>query len=401
MKIQRLIKKFLRVWEENSFFIAVGRVLHFIGNIDGRKKRRKDVKYVKSSRGEVLFINGCCMEHPTRYRVLHQMEQLEEAGISCAKVYFEDLELEMETNYQRFIFYRCECTDEVAAFIERAKKHHKVVCFDIDDLVIDTKYTDLIPFVQELSAKSRRLFDHNVRMIGKTLTLCDVATTTTETLAEELGKVVSKTFINRNTASKEMIACAEKAYHFRKRDSEKVWIGYFSGSLTHNKDFEVVRSALIRILKIYPNAGLLLVGELDTSDELNQFPGRVKKLETTDWRKLPELIVQADINLAPLEDTLFNRAKSELKWLEASLVRVVTIASKVGAFERMIEDGVTGVLCENTEDEWYEKLTELFENSEKRELIAQNSYQYVKEHCSTEKTCFMYAQITMDDYKEY
>ena len=59
--------------------------------------------------------------------------------------------------------------------------------------------------------------------------------------------------------------------------------------------------------------------------------------------KTAAVIAEMDINLAPLEDTIFNRAKSENKWIEAALVKVVTIASDVGAFHDCIEDGKTGV----------------------------------------------------------
>lgn len=38
-----------------------------------------------------------------------------------------------------------------------------------------------------------------------------------------------------------------------------------------------------------------------------------------DYKKLPELISKMDINLAPLTESIFNEAKSEIKWIEASL----------------------------------------------------------------------------------
>ena len=61
-----------------------------------------------------------------------------------------------------------------------------------------------------------------------------------------------------------------------------------------------------------------------------------------DWDKLPALISEVDINLAPLVDSIFNRAKSEIKWIEAALVKVPTVASKIGAFSDMVIDGETG-----------------------------------------------------------
>ncbi len=383
MKLSKLVKKFQRVWKEEGKLEAVRRSFHFMGNVEGRRSRRIDAHNARITKGNVLFINGCCVEHPTRYRVFHQMEQLENAGITCAKVYFEDIDLSMEENYELFIFYRCECTEDVEKFIKKAQSDNKKVFFDIDDLVTDVKYTDQIPFVQELSPLNKKLFDNSVMQMGKTMRLCDSLITTTTALAEELGKEVAHTYINRNTVSKEMIECAESAYQEYKKDSDKIKLGYFSGSLTHNKDFEVIRPALTRILREYPNVELLLVGELAASDELNEFSGRVKKLETTNWRELPKLIVQADINLAPLEDTLFNRAKSELKWFEAALVRVPTVASAIGAFAEMVEDWRTGVLSDNDTETWYEGLKRLIDNASLRENIGAAAYEVVIAQCTT------------------
>lgn len=383
MKISKLCNKFKRVCKDEGLAAAVGRVFHYAGNVEGRSLRKIDVERAQNHKGTVLFINGCCVEHPTRYRVLHQMEQLREAGISCEKVLFEDIELQMEQNFQLFIFYRCECTDEVAKFIDLAKSHGKTVCFDVDDLITDTKYTDQVPFVQEMQPLNRRLFDEIIRRTGVTLSKSDIAITTTEELAHELGKVIPRTYINRNTASKEMVLCAERAYQNASRDASRIVLGYFSGSLTHNQDFEIVRPALMRLMEKYPQVWLLLVGELDASDELQKFRDRIVRKKTTDWRELPKLIVQADINLAPLEDTIFNRSKSEIKWIEAALVRVPTVASKLGAFEVMVKDGVTGVLCENEDDAWYQRLARLVEQEAQRKMIAQQAYSYVMQHCTT------------------
>ena len=78
------------------------------------------------------------------------------------------------------------------------------------------------------------------------------------------------------------------------------------------------------------------------------------------WEELPRLIASVDINLAPLEKSVFNEAKSENKWVEAALVKVPTVASKVGAFEKMIQTEVTGILCE-TRQEWEKALISLIE----------------------------------------
>lgn len=45
----------------------------------------------------------------------------------------------------------------------------------------------------------------------------------------------------------------------------------------------------------------------------------------------------------PLQDTLFNRCKSDLKFLEAAAARVVSLASPT-VYGRVIEDGRTGMI---------------------------------------------------------
>ncbi len=389
MKIKTLIGKFVRTWKEDGLSAAMKKSFRFLGDWEVRSERRREAKEALKNTGDVLFINGCAVLHPTRYRVHHQMEQLELAGMSCRMVYFEHLNPRMEANYRSFLFFRCECTEEVAEFIALAKGHGKPVYFDVDDLVIDTKYTDPVPFVQAFAPLERKVFERGVIRTGKTLEKCDIAITTTEALAAELGKVVPQTYINRNAASKEMIACAEQAYtdaqtqRTPQKENETVWMGYFSGSLTHNQDFAIIRPALVKIMETYPQVRLILVGELAESDELKRFAERIVRKSATDWRNLPRLIVQADINLAPLEDTLFNRAKSEIKWIESALVRVPTIASCVGSYEVMVEDGVTGILCENTAESWYRGMCRLVEDAKLRKAIGENAHQYVMEYCTT------------------
>lgn len=98
-----------------------------------------------------------------------------------------------------------------------------------------------------------------------------------------------------------------------------------------------------------------IVGLLDIPEELEEFSERIIAHPFVKWEKLPELIASVDINLAPLEESIFNEAKSENKWVEAALVRVPTIASNLGAFKTMMEHGKTGILCD-TADQWFSEL---------------------------------------------
>jgi glycosyltransferase involved in cell wall biosynthesis len=61
------------------------------------------------------------------------------------------------------------------------------------------------------------------------------------------------------------------------------------------------------------------------------------------------LLASCEISFMPLQDTPFNRCKSDLKFIEAAASRVVPLASET-VYRESIEDGRTGVLFRSPED---------------------------------------------------
>ena len=326
--------------------------------------------------GDILIINGCTLPHPQRYRVDHQVEQLRSAGLYADRVDYESLTLDSLKYYRGFIFFRCPITPTVEEFIKRAKEENKTVFFDIDDLVIDKKYTDTIEFVKNMNKQDKAVYDDGVERTNKTLKMCDYAITTTECLAKELGQYVKEVYINRNVASERMVELSQEALK-NAEEHDDIVMGYLSGSITHNPDLELIKPAIINMLKKYKNVKLKLVGEITLPDDLKKFEDQIIIEPFMDWEQLPALIASLDINLAPLEKSIFNEAKSENKWMEAALVKTVTVASNVGAFQKMINDDVDGVLCENNEKSWEKALEKVITDKEYREKIANNAYNRV------------------------
>ena len=70
---------------------------------------------------------------------------------------------------------------------------------------------------------------------------------------------------------------------------------------------------------------------------------------TCDYDTYMALLGQCEISLMPLEDTPFNRAKSDLKFIEAGACRVASLASHI-VYADSIEDGHTGLLFHNAEE---------------------------------------------------
>ena len=333
----------------------------------------------------ILLIDGVenIIPQCTRYRVLNKAEQLRKHGFAVKVVNLSDFQLSMAQNASHIIIYRSPISPELLRLCHLAKEYGKPVFFDIDDLVFDTVYTDQLSYTQGLNSVEKGNYDAGVRNYGYMLENCDGAITSTNQLQEELFKYQSKVLLNRNLASDDLIAISSQYIKDYSQTSDIVKIGYFSGSISHNENFELIKPAIKQLLTKYSNVQLHIVGILDIPQDMKPFENQIVTHDYVDWDKLPALISEVDINLAPLVDSIFNRAKSEIKWIEAALVKVPTVASKIGAFSDMVIDGETGLLA--TDDKWFDKLEALVLAPESRQKLAESAYRAVLENCTLSK----------------
>ena len=321
----------------------------------------------------ILIIDGVENQIPqcTRYRVINKAEQLRSFGHEVWTVNASDFQMGYAEYASQIIIYRTPYSEQFKQLIELAHKYNKPIFYDIDDLVYDTGYTDQLDYVKTLGKQEKEAYDSGVRSYGKLMKLCDAFITSTTDLKNELIKLGKPVYLNRNLASVELISISEQAIAKTIKEKKKIKIGYFSGSITHNENFDLIMPDILRILKEFPQTELHLVGHLTIPDEMKRYKEQLVIHDFLDWVLLPSLVADMDINLAPLTDTVFNRAKSEIKWLEAALVGVATVASDIGSFSEIITNETTGVLV--ADGMWYEQLKDLVDNKTKLEVLGTNA----------------------------
>ena len=205
-------------------------------------------------------------------------------------------------------------------------------------------------------------------------------------MAEKLREHNKQVFIVLNKLSRNDLRIAEKINSKIKNNSEIIRIGYFSGALAHNKDFATVTKVLMRIMEKYKNTELFLAGPLNIESELNKFSKRIKQMPYVSREKHFANIASVDINITPLEmNSPFCEAKSELKFFEAGIVKVPTVAAATQTFKEAIEDSVDGFVA-NGEEECFEKLEKLIVDENLRKDIGEKAYQKAIEKYSVEKS---------------
>lgn len=174
------------------------------------------------------------------------------------------------------------------------------------------------------------------------------------------------------------------------RDQRKITIGYM-GSSTHDGDLRLVLPALEAIHARYP-------GRLHF-----QLVGAVSKEKLEGWkelRKLPVEILQPlpqeseyqlfmlwftsttrwDFAIAPLIDDRFNRYKSDIKFLDYTAASVPGIYSCVAPYASTVEHRKTGLMIENTVENWVASLEEMIENPGLRSSLLQEATSYLYHH---------------------
>ena len=274
-----------------------------------------------------------------------------------------------------FVVYRSKYTGVIKHLICEAKKNNVPVFYDIDDYIFEYNEISELSFLND---EKENDFEEYSNLLKKSMDASDGIIVSTNNLNEAVMKSFNdkKTFINRNVASSEMLILSRLALKRKKYNCDKIVLGYFSGSNTHNDDFKLIENVLFEIMKNDNRVHLKVVGCLVLPEAFENFEDRIISVGFIDWKELPNEIAGVDINLMPLENTFFNRCKSENKWMESALVKVPTIASYNDEIESSTISNENILLCED-EEEWLNKLELLINSLELREKIAENAYKFV------------------------
>lgn len=99
---------------------------------------------------------------------------------------------------------------------------------------------------------------------------------------------------------------------------------------------------------------------------------------TCDYETYLTILGGSDISFMPLSDTAFNRAKSDLKFIEAGACRVAPLSSTV-VYSNSIEDGRTGLLFRDPA-ELHARLLRLIGMPELAHALGDAARAYVAEH---------------------
>ena len=332
-----------------------------------------------------LFISGEPHTPGHFYRVERAVEAARSLGWEAKSMHAAPVGPADLVGVSLVVLWRVSWSAHVQGIVELARREKAAVVYDVDDLMFrpELAVTDIIDGIrsQRFSEVETQAFFGSVQ---RALCLCDIVTCTTEELASHVRRIGRPAMVVPNSFADETVAASRRAVRQWQDCADGfLRIGYAGGSRTHQKDFRQAVGAVARILREHEDVrlvafrdpssgeGLLLLHEFE---ELKGLEGKIEWRNMVTLAELPAEIARFDINLAPLElANPFCEAKSELKYFEAALVGVPTIASPVGPFTRAITEGKTGFFASD-EAGWYEALDRLVSDRGLRRRIGQAAY---------------------------
>jgi len=317
-----------------------------------------------------------------RYRVYNMIQALREGAGDIAASYFTGDELDRVTTTidmtDVLVVCRFRHTGRLEALITRARRRGIRIIFDIDDLVFDPDFLPLLveTMNQEGYPNAWRYWQDYIERMGKTLRLCDDVITTNYYLASRIMEFGKKpAYVIPNFLNKEQIAISHRIWQAKNNclypHSGPVYLGYFSGTPTHQKDFSLVSDTLASLCNKYPNINLVIVGSLEPSGVIMNYHSRMIFYPLQDFINLQRFIGMVDVNLVPLRNNPINNSKSELKYFEAGIVGTVTVASPSFAYAGAVRDGENGLLADATE--WNDKLQTIIDSEALRRRMAKQA----------------------------
>jgi glycosyltransferase involved in cell wall biosynthesis len=340
---------------------------------------------------------GCWEGESKRYRVFNIAEALEAEGYRVTTLPFADCSQIIERGWsaKSLVFFRSPYESHlgVQEAIDYCRANGTQIVFDIDDLVFDPSIVNEIHGYRLLDDAEKALYVDGVHKYRRLLLECDLVTVTTPALAREVLRLGKAVEIIPNGLNAAQIDRAQALAAASNPTDAPCRMGYFSGSKTHERDFAQAEAALLRLMETFPDWTLLVVGYLELSPAWDRFSHRVERQSFLPYLDMLSVLATCDINIAPLEvGDRFCEAKSELKYFEAALVQVPTVASATEPYKQAILQGQTGYLASN-EIEWFEALSALILSPELRRAVGEQARISAVESFGVEATAKVAARV--------
>jgi len=256
--------------------------------------------------------------------------------------------------------------------VRQARRSGMKLVYALDDNLMDVN--DYFPF--------RRVFsDAQVASVRYFASHADHVIVSTEPLKKRMLSINANVTVIPNYLDEQLFAKDLP----QKEDHDKIVLGYM-GTASHEADLLSILEPLRSLLHRYRDTiSLELVGVIDPFKKKAMFgdlPVSVKtvpieRVEYPNFVKWMRDSLQWDIGLAPLENSPFTACKSDIKWLDYSMLGIPAVFSRSEAYSSSVTNNETGLIADSIDD-WYNALIKMIDDAVLRKQIRECTFKTVK-----------------------
>jgi len=333
--------------------------------------------FTKGDKEIVVYIYENADNSTFRYRAYNMCEVMEQSS-KISGTYFFVKELDTVIKYldliSHIVIVRTKWTIELDRLFCKVYSKNIRMYYDVDDLIYDIKKLPLVMNTINVPMDETNyngFFSYASRLY-LAASMCENFISTNEFIANKLHASFNKkvhvieNFLNKQQMEVSDLLWKDKLQETKSKD--EILLGYFSGSPSHNLDFQSISSELYTLMKNNDKIKLRLVGYLTLPEILEEYnkEGRVERLPMQHYANLQKKIAECDVNLIPLLVNEFTNCKSEIKYFESGIVGTVSVAAPTFVYKKIINDGENGYL--SLPGTWQEKIEKIIENRPNKEV---------------------------------
>jgi hypothetical protein len=381
--INKLINKFnkkLKQLTNKDLSYAETLYMQFMNLCNNFEARITNLKNSKnSSKKKVIYIYDEADHSTFRYRVLNLVEIYQDFEDWEIHLFFlQELQhiINLVEEIDLLILVRTSWTPELEVLLNKVKSKNIKIGYDIDDLLFEenhAKHLVKIDYQSSSNSQKNLLFGYVWRkvIIAK---LADFFITTNDFLGAKIKEYFNKeVFIIYNSLNSTQIEYSKYLdSKYKATDKNTKYLGYFSGSSTHNQDFSLISQSLLDLLDKYENVALLVGGFIQLSSEFDKYRERIVKIPYVNFVTQLYYIRKVYINLIPLVENDFTNCKSELKYFESAILKIPSIASPTFVYSSINKRNFKNILLAN-QGEWTQSIEQLLTNANLYSEVSENA----------------------------
>jgi processive 1,2-diacylglycerol beta-glucosyltransferase len=259
--------------------------------------------------------------------------------------------------------------------VKRARNDRACLIYSIDDNLLDLQVEG--PIRQGFTPEEMMVVRYFARE-------ADGIIVSTEALRDRMARFNKNVVVVSNALDERLLEKEESNPGPATPANGRRVIGYM-GTYTHDGDLMMILQALRETLRRRQDSlELQLVSGIADSAVIQAFNGLpVRVLDVGNSVEYPAFVrwmaenVRWDLAIAPLEENSFTLCKSDIKFLDYSVLGIAGIYSRIRPYESTVRHLQTGYLANNDSASWVKAFECLLSDDSLRKNIAQQAREYV------------------------